>query len=171
MWAAGPCTQSTRGPATGPTLPPPAGAHQSLAQMTQPKKGLARMIHVPFRRLSVTFRSLSGLFRRPDVRHHPAPFRVLYHTSSMPRSCTACRDLSTGDAIRIYSGHHKACVTCALNGEPWLGWCRAAAAAAFGVGAAASPASAAAAAAAAAATGATRACGCGLSAVISFWLS
>lgn len=26
-----------------------------------------------------------------------------------------CRDLSTGDAIRIYSGHHKACTTCALN--------------------------------------------------------
>jgi target of rapamycin complex subunit LST8 len=30
--------------------------------------------------------------------------------------CTArLWDLSTGDAIRVYSGHHKACVTCALN--------------------------------------------------------
>jgi hypothetical protein len=27
----------------------------------------------------------------------------------------SCRDLSTGDAIRIYSGHHKATTTCALN--------------------------------------------------------
>lgn len=24
-------------------------------------------------------------------------------------------DLSTGEAIRTYSGHHKACVCCALN--------------------------------------------------------
>ena len=30
--------------------------------------------------------------------------------------CTArLWDLSTGDAIRLYYGHHKACVTCALN--------------------------------------------------------
>ena len=42
---------------------------------------------------------------------------------SLSRPVT-CRDLSTGDAIRIYSGHHKACVTCALNGEKaWPGVC------------------------------------------------
>ena len=41
---------------------------------------------------------------------HPCASTCVCVAPRLPR-----RDLSTGDAIRVYSGHHKACTTCALN--------------------------------------------------------
>jgi hypothetical protein len=65
----------------------------------------------PLQRWPAAPSSIPSAARSPAC---PPAFLPAACPSCLP-ACLSYRDLSTGDAIRIYSGHHKATTTCALN--------------------------------------------------------
>ena len=57
----------------------------------------------------------------PRTTHHTRQVDAAYLVTASSDCAARLWDLATGDAIRVYSGHHNAVVCCALNDSAIVG--------------------------------------------------